>query len=109
VFGLQAPAAIPVEVRSSSRRLFRLSWSLGEEGLLLQRPAPFELGEPVQIRFLIPGTEPPMTLRATVQAADDEDGQHDGGGRGLKLIDPPREAREALHRYVAQRLGLPGH
>jgi hypothetical protein len=109
VFGLQAPAAIPVELRSSRRRLYRLSHSVGEEGLRLERRAPFELGEPVQIRFILPGADEPLTLRATVQPVDDEDERSDRGGRGLQLIETPRAAREALHQYVARRLGLPGH
>src|SRR5436305_8716223 len=105
--GLQAPAAVPVELRASRRRVFRLSREIGEEGLRLERPAPFELGEPVEIRFLLPGTEEPMTLRASVEAVDDEDERSGLGGRGLRLIEAPHEARHALHRYVAQRLGLP--
>jgi hypothetical protein len=109
VFGLQAPAAIPVELRSSHRRLFRLSFTVGEEGLRLERPAPFELGEPVMVTFLLPGAAEPLTLRATVEAVDDEDERNEKGGRGLKLLEAPHAAREALHRYVARRLGLPGH
>jgi len=33
------------------------------------------------------------------------DGEH--GGSHLEFVDPPREARLALVRYVAGRLGLP--
>jgi hypothetical protein len=104
--GLQAPAAVPVEVRASQRRVFRLSLAIGEEGVRLARPAPFELGERVEVRLVLPdGAE--LTLRATVEAVDDEDERADQGGRALRFISAPHDARHALHAYVARRLGLP--
>jgi hypothetical protein len=104
--GLQAPAAVPVEVRASRRRVFRLSLAIGEEGVRLERPAPFELGERVELRLAVPDGEQ-LTLRATVEAVDDEDERSDKGGRALRFIEPPHEARRTLHGYVARRLGLP--
>jgi hypothetical protein len=106
-FGLQAPAAVPVEVRASRRRIFRLSGEIGEEGVCLERPAPFELGERLDVRFALPDTEEVLTLRATVEAIDDEDERAGLGGRGLRFIDPPHDARHVLNAYVARRLGLP--
>jgi hypothetical protein len=115
-FGLQAPAAVPVELRGSRRRVFRLSHALGEEGISLVRPAPFDPGEPVEIRVRVPeGDEPViLTLHATVELmeGDDADGATASsggrpGGRGLRLTDPPHDARLVLARYVARRLGLP--
>jgi hypothetical protein len=104
--GLQAPAAVPVELRASQRRVFRLSREIGEEGVRLERPAPFELGERIEVRVPLPDGER-LTLRATVEAVDDEDERGGKGGRGLRFIDAPHEARRLLHRYVARRLGLP--
>jgi hypothetical protein len=97
---------VAVEVRASRRRVFRLSLEIGEEGVRLERPAPFELGERVELRLAIPDGEQ-LTLRATVEAADDEDERADKGGRALRFIAAPYEARRALHAYVARRLGLP--
>jgi hypothetical protein len=106
-FGLQAPAAVPVELYASRGRLFRLSRELGEEGICLERPAPFELGARVELRLTVPGGEEPLSLRATVEALDDAEERAERGGRGLRFIDPPHEARRAIRTYVAQRLGLP--
>jgi hypothetical protein len=103
---LQAPAAVPVELRASRRRVFRLSAEIGEEGVRLERPAPFELGEPVELRLPVPDAEP-VVLRATVEAVDDEDERSGQGGRALRFIEPPAEARRVLRGYVLQRLGLP--
>jgi hypothetical protein len=106
-FGLQAPAAVPVELRASRRQIYRLSRDIGEEGVLLERPAPFELGERIEIRLPVPDTPEPLTLRATVEAVDDEDERGGRGGRGLRFIEPAHEARRVLRGYVAERLGLP--
>jgi hypothetical protein len=106
-FGLQAPAAVPVELHASRGRVFRLSRALGEEGICLERVAPFELGARVELRLNVPGSDEPLTLRATVEALDDDEERAEQG-RGLRFIEPHHEARRALRTYVAQRLGLPG-
>jgi hypothetical protein len=107
-FGLQAPAAVPVELRAARRRFFRLSHEVGEEGIRLAAPAPFEVGEPVELRLRLPDSDQPLTLRAEVQLVGDELEEHGAkGGCGLRFIEPPQEARRALASYVAQRLGLP--
>jgi hypothetical protein len=104
-FGLLAPAAVPIELRAARRRVFRLSQDVGEEGIRLQAPAPFEVGEPVELRLRLPDSDQPLTLRAEVELEGDD--REERGGRGLRFIEPPQEARRALASYVAQRLGLP--
>jgi hypothetical protein len=106
-FGLQAPAAVPVAVRASRRRLFRLSQQIGEEGIRLEKLAPFELGEPVEVQLAVPDSDEVVTLRATVEAVDEEEERAGLGGRGLRFIEPAHEARQILRGYVARRLGLP--
>jgi hypothetical protein len=98
---------VPVELHASRGRIFRLSRELGEEGVTLERPAPFELGARVELRLMLPGGEEPITLRARVEALDDAEELAEQGGRGLRFLEPPHEARRALRTYVAQRLGLP--
>jgi PilZ domain-containing protein len=92
-----------VELRASRRRVFRLSSEIGEEGVRLGRPAPFELGERIEVCLAVPEGEP-FVLRATVEAVDDEEEQ---GGRGLRFIEVPMDIRRVIRGYVAQRLGLP--
>ncbi len=80
--------------------------------MTLERPAPFEIGRPVAVTFTFPGTLPddpvePLTLRAVVALTDD-DGEGADGGRSLEFVNTVREQREAIFRYVAGRLGLPG-
>ena len=82
--------------------MFRLAWDVGEDGVRLARPAPFEPGRPVDVRLALPGGDAPLSLRAEVGAPAEE------GGDAVDLLfqAPPHEARLALRRYVVDRLGL---
>lgn len=110
---LFAPLAVPVEVRASDRRVFRLSHSVAPTGLRLERPAPFEPGRPVVARFVLPrhdqeSAPETVELRAVVALTDDDgDGEH--GGRALDFLEPTGELEDAIVQYVRDRLGLPGN
>jgi hypothetical protein len=104
--------AVAVEVSISagvdSRRAFRLSANVGEDGVRLGRAAPFEVGRPVDVRFALPAGEA-LALRAEVlPVGDDGDELEGAGGRELAFIAPPGEARAAIRAYVRDRLSLPG-
>jgi hypothetical protein len=107
--GLAAPAAIAVEVSAPERRLFRLSTQVGEGGIDLARPVPFEIGRPVRVRFRLPGDATLFDFAAEVAAtgsAAERDGE--SGGAALRFLDPPFSAQVAIMEYVTGRLGLPG-
>jgi hypothetical protein len=101
--------AISVEVRvpgDPDRRTFRLAANVGEDGLRLERPAPFEIGRPVEVRFVLPDDGAVLSLRAEIALCDaDRDGEQ--GGSELTFIEAGRDVRHTIHRYVAARLGLP--
>jgi hypothetical protein len=105
---LRAPIAVPVEIRAPARRVFRLAWNVGEDGLRLARGAPFERGRPVDVRFGLPDGDT-LALRAEVagEPDHDRDGATGDGPADLSFVDPPADARAALRRYVQLRLGLP--
>jgi hypothetical protein len=119
VTSLRAPLAVPVEIRvdarADARRVFRLSASVGEDGVRLVRPAPFEIGRPVTVRFVLPMSSStsersaPLTLDAELLHADvDDERTHEGdGGRELTFQHPASEAREEIRAYVRARLSLP--
>ena len=108
---LRAPMAVAVEVSvaagADTRRAFRLSASVGEDGVRLGRAAPFEVGRPVDVRFALPEGEV-LALRAQVlPIGDDGDELEGAGGRELAFIAPSSEARAAIRGYVRARLSLP--
>jgi hypothetical protein len=105
--GLCAPVAITVEVEGPDRRVFRVGRQVGEGGIDLGVPAPFEPGRPVALRFEIPGG-PPVAVRARVALSGDEaEAEGARGGCRLEFVDPPSEVRRAIMDYVKQRLALP--
>jgi hypothetical protein len=102
--------AVPIEIRvatgADARRAFRLSASVGEDGVRLGRAAPFEVGRPVDVRFALPAGEA-LALRAEVlPVGDDGDELEGAGGRELAFIEPSGEARAAIRAYVRGRLSL---
>ena len=109
---LRAPIAVTVEVRAAGQRVFRLATSLGEDGLGLERPAPFERGRPVEIAFIMPNGGAPLRMHARVEAGaedDDEEGDPNGvgGGRELTFLSIDDQDRQLVRGYVVERLGLP--
>jgi hypothetical protein len=106
--GLSAPAAVPIEVRSDERRVFRLSREIGEGGVRLAQPAPFEPGRPVDVRFALPGATKTISGRAQVVVTGDaaeEEGSR--GGAALHFLDLAQESRAEITAYLTERLGLP--
>jgi hypothetical protein len=103
--GLRAPIAVPVEIRSPKRRVYRLAWAIDAEGIRLEQAAPLERGRPVEVRFALPDGDA-FTLRAAI-ADDEDDPDHDERSRELTFLSPPEEAKVAINRYVRARLELP--
>jgi hypothetical protein len=103
--GLRAPIAVPVEIRSPKRRVYRLAWAIDAEGIRLEQAAPLERGRPVEVRFALPDGDA-FTLRAAI-ADDEDDPDHDERSRELTFLSPPEEAKAAINRYVRARLELP--
>jgi hypothetical protein len=99
---LRAPIAVPVEIRAPARRVLRLAWNVGEDGIRLAGNAAFEPGRPVDVRFGLPDGEA-FELRAEIAG----EANSDAPAYELLFVDPPTEARIALRRYVHERLGLP--
>jgi len=110
---LRAPIAVTVEVRAAGQRVFRLAANVGEDGVALERPAPFERGRPVEIAFAMPDGADRLRLDARVEAGagdDDEEGDRHGrslGGRELTFLSIGEDDRRLLRGYVTERLGLP--
>jgi hypothetical protein len=97
---VRAPIAVPVEIRADAGRAFRLAAAVGEDGMRLETALPFEAGRIVEARFALPDG-PVLVLPARLDG-------HDGDpAEALSFLEPPADARRALHRYVVDRLELP--
>jgi hypothetical protein len=112
---LRAPIAVTVEVRADGRRVFRLAANVGEDGLALERRAPFEVGRPVELTFAMPDAGELLKIHARVEDGDDEATRREHeeereieGGRELTFLALSEDDRQILRRYVIARLELPG-
>ena len=107
---LRAPIAVTVEVRAAGRRVFRLAENLGEDGIALERPAPFDIGRPVEVTFALPDDPALFRLPARLDVrGEDEDDDRDesAGGRALTFLAVGEDDRHRLQDYVRDRLDLP--
>ena len=106
--GLSAPAAVPVELRSSERRLYRLSREIGLGGLVLVKPAPFEPGRPVTVRFSLPGAATALELQAElVVTGDAAERGGEAGACSVHFLAANPDIRSAISTYISDRLALP--
>jgi hypothetical protein len=113
---VQAPLAVAVEVRAldvGARlvRAFRLSSSIGEDGIRLERDLPFEPGRPVAVELVLPDDAEPVRATGVVLAVApspaDEEPEGDGEvarPRGVGFTHLPAEVRRRVLRYVEERM-----
>ena len=107
---LRAPIAVTVEVRAAGRRVFRLAENLGEDGIALERAAPFDIGRPVEVAFALPDDPDPLRLPARLEVRsgdEDDDAANAAGGRALTFLAVGEDDRRRLQGYVRDRLELP--
>ncbi len=107
---LRAPIAVTVEVRAAGRRVFRLAENLGEDGIALERPAPFDIGRPVEVSFALPDDPTPFRLPARLDLrGGDEDNDRDDsvGGRARTSLAVGEDDRLRLQGSVRERPDLP--
>jgi hypothetical protein len=103
--GLRAAVRVTVEIREVAARpdparRFRLTRTVGRDGLDLEQPIDFGAGQPVMVRFRLPGQDRVLELAGTV-AGDDE-----GAPRSIELGDLNAQDRADIVAYVKERLGL---
>jgi hypothetical protein len=102
--GLRAPARMTVEIRELAERpdpvrRFRLTRAVGRDGIDLEQPLDFGVGQPVIVRLRLPGGDRLLEVAGTVVAGDD------GSPRSIDLGDLEAEERGLIVAYVEERLG----
>jgi len=98
------PLQIPVHLSSNSRAEFvAKSVNVSESGMALTSPVPLQVGERVNLKLTLPGTERTATIGGEVCWTDNE------GRAGLLFVQVPATVVERLQSWIADRLeeGLP--
>jgi len=101
---LRAPVRVTVEIREVAARpdplrRFRLTRTVGRDGIDLEQPIDLGAGQPVLARLRLPGQDRVLELAGTV--ADD----HEGAPRAIDLGDLDAQDRGDIVAYVEERLG----
>ena len=92
-----APLAVSVEIRAldAAARAFRLSHSIDERTLELERDLPFEPGRPVAVELTLPDDVAPLQATGVVATPT------------AIALRPDQAARKRLAAYVTERMLAP--
>jgi len=109
---VQAPIAVAVEIRALDTgprlaRAFRLSLSIDEGGLRLERDLPFEAGRPVSVELLLPDDTRPVRASGTVVGVAPDDVEREGEAsrpRAVRFTTMDPDVRRRVARYVEERM-----
>ena len=105
--GLTAPCVLPVEVRDSSRRAYRVALHIGAEGARFATPLPFEPDAVVTLLFSLPDGSGPFEVRARARVIGEEaEREGEEGCMGAAFPDAPLAIKDPLGRYARTRLGM---
>lgn len=106
---LRAPLRVPAELRQDPRRRwFRLTDSVGVDGLSLVHFVPEELDGSLAIAFHLPGDQQPIRCHGRVveEIVGEGEAEHPER-RGVVFFDLEEQARTRIANYVTERLGQP--
>jgi CheY-like chemotaxis protein len=93
------PVQIPVRVSSGARAEFvATSVNVSESGMALTSPVPLQVGERVNLKLTLPGTESAASISGEVCWTDNE------GRAGLLFVQVPAVVVERLQSWIADRL-----
>ncbi len=107
-----APVAVPIEIRALDvgprlDRVWRLTQSIGEDGILFARALPWEPRRPVRVTFRLP--DDPVDLEATgvVEEVRPEREDEDASVRAVAFAALDETTRRRIRSYVQERMFLP--
>jgi CheY-like chemotaxis protein len=101
----RCPLQIPIRVSSATRQEFvATSVNISEGGMALASPVPLQVGEKINLKLTLPGTESAAKISSEICWADDT------GRVGLEFLQIPARVVEQLQAWLSDRLEecLPG-
>ena len=107
-----APAAVPVEIRALDtgpklERVFRLTQSIGEDGILFAVALPWEARRPVSLLFRLPGDEQNLEATGVIQEVRPERPDQEAQPRAVAFVALEETQRTKIRAYVQERMLLP--
>lgn len=87
--------------------MFRLTHALGEEGMLLSKPLPWEARRPVQLRWRLPGEDATIDCTGVIQEVRPEREDEEATPRAVAFVGLDEAVRARIRQYVLERTLLP--
>jgi uncharacterized protein (TIGR02266 family) len=112
------PKHISPEIRTGPRLILELpieyqrlppfqkapTCNLSAQGVFIQTPTPYEIGEQVLLRFTPPGKETPVKVQGQVVSRNMDPDMPGGVGMGIRFLDLPAADREIIERNLAEAI-----
>lgn len=102
--GPRLSLGIPIEYQTL--RSFQKSneFNMSANGVFIRTAVPFDMGEPVVLRFQLPGQEVPVSVTGQVVWRNADPSKAGGMGMGIRFVEMGAEGREAIERHLAESI-----
>ena len=78
--------------------------NMSARGVFIQTATPFEMGEQVLLRFMLPGQETPVKVMGQVVSRNLDPNKAGGEGMGIRFLDLPVTDRELIERNLTEAI-----
>jgi uncharacterized protein (TIGR02266 family) len=95
---------VPIEYQSLRSFQKSTAFSLSAQGVFIRTAVPFDMGEQVILRFLLPGQEAPVTVIGQVVWRNADPSKAGGMGMGIRFVETAADDRDSIERHLAQAI-----
>ncbi len=95
---------VPIEYQSLRSFQKSTAFSLSAQGVFIRTAVPFDMGEQVILRFLLPGQEAPVTVIGQVVWRNADPSKAGGMGMGIRFVETAEDDRDSIERHLAQAI-----
>jgi uncharacterized protein (TIGR02266 family) len=102
--GLRLYVEVPIEYQSLRSFQQSAGFNLSARGVFIRTAAPFDMGERVVLRFLLPGQDAPVTVIGQVVWRNADPSKAGGMGMGIRFVETAADDRDSIERHLAQTI-----
>jgi len=95
---------LPIEYQMVPPYQQALVCNMSARGVFIQTATPFEMGEQVLLRFMLPGQETPVKVMGQVVSRNLDPNKAGGEGMGIRFLDLPVTDRELIERNLTEAI-----
>ncbi|MGD0267049.1 MAG: TIGR02266 family protein [Candidatus Methylomirabilota bacterium] len=95
---------VPIEYQSLRSFQQSAAFNLSARGVFIRTAVPFDMGEQVVLRFLLPGQEAPVTVIGQVVWRNADPSKAGGMGMGIRFVETAADDRDSIERHLAQAI-----